>query len=87
LEGVSAGPESARAALSDDHPGLKRAIVDIVREAAWHRRYVPFPPNALDYLPRKGDDTIPADHPGSRSQFAEPNCQIAAHCQIAVLDS
>ena len=41
---------------SDDHAGLKRAIVEMLPEAAWPRCYVPFLRNALDYLPRQADD-------------------------------
>ncbi len=42
--------------MSDNHAGLKAAIREIVPEAAWQRRYVHFPRNALDYVPRKVDD-------------------------------
>jgi transposase-like protein len=41
---------------SDDHAGLRKAIAEIVPEAAWQRCYVHFLRNALDYLPRKADD-------------------------------
>ena len=41
---------------SDDHPGLKRAIMETLPEAHWQRCYVHFLRNALDYLPRKADD-------------------------------
>jgi putative transposase len=43
-------------AVSDDHSGLKKAIAEILPEAAWQRCYVHFLRNALDYLPRKADD-------------------------------
>jgi putative transposase len=43
-------------AISDDHPGLKRAIREVLPEATWQRCYVHFLRNALDYLPRKADD-------------------------------
>ena len=43
-------------AISDDHPGLKRAIREMLPEATWQRCYVHFLRNALDYLPRKADD-------------------------------
>lgn len=43
-------------AVSDDHAGLKKAIAEILPEAAWQRCYVHFLRNALDYLPRKADD-------------------------------
>ena len=43
-------------AVSDDHPGLKRAIAEVLGEAFWQRCYVHFLRNALDYLPRKAND-------------------------------
>ena len=46
-------------AVSDDHPGLKRAIREVLPEAYWQRCYVHFLRNALDYLPRKiADDCL-----------------------------
>jgi len=42
--------------VSDDHAGLKRAVGEVLTEAAWQRCYVHFLRNALDYLPRKADD-------------------------------
>ncbi len=42
--------------VSDDHAGLKKAITEILPEAAWQGCYVHFLRNALDYLPRKADD-------------------------------
>lgn len=42
--------------VSDDHPGLKRAIGEVLPEAWWQRCYVHFLRNALDHLPRKADD-------------------------------
>ena len=42
--------------VTDDHPGLKKAIAEVLPEAIWQRCYVHFLRNALDYLPRKGDD-------------------------------
>ena len=42
--------------VSDDHPGLKKAIQEILPEAAWQRCYVHFLRNALDYVPPKVDD-------------------------------
>jgi len=42
--------------VSDDHEGLKRAVAELLPEAAWQRCYVHFLRNALDYLPRKGAD-------------------------------
>ena len=42
--------------VSDDHAGLRGAIAEVLAEAVWQRCYVHFLRNALDYLPRKGDD-------------------------------
>jgi putative transposase len=42
--------------VSDDHPGLKQAVMEMLPEAAWQRCYVHFLRNALDYLPRKAHD-------------------------------
>jgi putative transposase len=42
--------------VSDDHPGLKQAIREVLAEAVWQRCYVHFLRNALDYVPRKVDD-------------------------------
>ena len=39
--------------MSDDHAGLRKAIAEILPEAAWQRCYVHVLRNALDYLPRK----------------------------------
>jgi putative transposase len=50
------GLRGVQLAISDDHPGLKRAIREVLPEANWQRCYVHFLRNALDYLPRKADD-------------------------------
>ena len=42
--------------VSDDHPGLKKAIWEVLPEAVWQRCYVHFLRNALDHLPRKAND-------------------------------
>lgn len=42
--------------VSDDHPGLKGALRQVLPGAWWQRCYVHFLRNALDYLPRKADD-------------------------------
>lgn len=42
--------------VADDHAGLKRAIREVLPEAACQRCYVHFLRNALDYVPRKVDD-------------------------------
>jgi putative transposase len=45
--------------VSDDHAGLRQAIVEVLPEAAWQRCYVHFLRNALDYVPRKvADDCL-----------------------------
>jgi Transposase and inactivated derivatives len=43
-------------AISDDHDGLKKAVMEVLTEAAWQRCYVQFLRNALDYLSRRADD-------------------------------
>jgi putative transposase len=50
------GLRGVQLAISDDHPGLKRAIREVLPEAIWQRCYVHFLRNALDYLPRKAND-------------------------------
>jgi hypothetical protein len=47
--------------VSDDHTGLRQAIVEVLPEAAWQRCYVHFLRNALDYVPRKVDDDCPRE--------------------------
>ena len=42
--------------VSDAHAGLKKAVAEILPQAAWQRCYVHFLRNALDYMPRKRDD-------------------------------
>jgi transposase-like protein len=50
------GLRGVRCTVSDDHPGLKRAVAEVLPEACWQRCYVHFLRNALDHLPRKADD-------------------------------
>ncbi len=45
-----------RLVVSDQHEGLKRAVAEVLTEAAWQRCYVHFLRNALDQLPRKNAD-------------------------------
>ncbi len=60
LELQERGLRSVEFGGSDDHPGLKRAIAEVLPEAAWQRCYVHFLRNALDHLPRKAvDDCLP----------------------------
>ena len=42
--------------VSDDHARLKKALAEVLTDAAWQRCYVHFLRNALDDLPRKADD-------------------------------
>src|SRR5215831_12023722 len=50
------GLNGVELAVSDDHAGLRKAIAEILPEAAWQRCYVHFLRNSLDHLPRKGGD-------------------------------
>jgi putative transposase len=50
------GLQGAQFVVSDDHPGLKAAIREVLPGIWWQRCYVHFLRNALDYLPRKADD-------------------------------
>ena len=57
LEGLrERGLAGVEFVVSDDHAGLRRAVVEMLPEAAWQRCYVHFLRNALDHLPRKADD-------------------------------
>ena len=50
------GLQGVELVVSDDHAGLRKAIAEVLPEAIWQRCYVHFLRNALDHLPRKGDD-------------------------------
>src|SRR6516164_3271690 len=56
----SRGLRGVKFVVSDDHPGLKSAIAQVLPEALWQRCYVHFLRNALDYLPRRkaNDDCL-----------------------------
>jgi transposase-like protein len=56
LELKSRGLRGVELVVSDDHPGLKRAIAEVLPEAVWQRCYVHFLRNARDHLPRKAVD-------------------------------
>jgi transposase-like protein len=57
LAGLKArGLAGVELVMADDHAGLRRALVELLPEAAYQRCYVHFLRNALDYLPRKADD-------------------------------
>src|ERR1700744_2481199 len=42
--------------VSDDHPGLRQAIREVLSEAAWPRCYLHFLRTALDHLPLRAND-------------------------------
>lgn len=50
------GLRGVELAITDDHAGLKKAVQELLPGVAWQRCYVHFLRNALDALPRKGDD-------------------------------
>lgn len=57
LEGLrSRGLHGVEYVVSDDHAGLRKAVIEMLPEAAWQRCYVHFLRNSLDHLPRKADD-------------------------------
>jgi transposase-like protein len=66
--------------VSDDHAGLRQAIVEVLPEAAWQRCYVHFLRNALDYVPRKVDDDCLRELRWlyDRRNFAEARRDLAA---------
>jgi putative transposase len=53
---VRRGLHGVELAITDNHEGLKRALQEVLPEAAWQRCYVHFLRNAIDHLPRKRDD-------------------------------
>lgn len=42
--------------ISDEHAGLRKAIMEVFCQIPWQRCYVHFLRNAIDYLPRKAND-------------------------------
>jgi putative transposase len=66
--------------VSDDHAGLRQALVEVLPEAAWQRCYVHFLRNALDYVPRKVDDDCLRELRWlyDRRDFAEARRDLAA---------
>lgn len=47
------GLKGVQFCVSDNHPGLKQAVSEVLPEALWQRCYVHFLRNALDHLPRR----------------------------------
>jgi putative transposase len=66
--------------VSDDHAGLRQAIVEVLPEAAWQRCYVHFVRNGLDYVPCKVDDDCLRELRWlyDRRYLAETPCDLAA---------
>ena len=58
--------------VSDDHPGLRAAIREVLAEAAWQRCYVHFLRNALDHVPRRVDDDACRSCAGSTTGAISP---------------
>jgi putative transposase len=50
------GLQGVEFVVSDDHPGLKQAIREVLSKTAWQCCYVHFRRNALDHLPRRAND-------------------------------
>ena len=50
------GLKGVELAITDSHEGLRSALEEVLPDAAWQRCYVHFLRNALDYLPKRGDD-------------------------------
>ncbi len=50
------GLSGVRLTITDQHAGLRKAVREVLPESLWQRCYVHFLRNALDHLPRKGDD-------------------------------
>ena len=50
------GLDGVEFVVSDDHAGLRKALSEILPQAAQQRCYVHFLRNALDHMPRKRDD-------------------------------
>ena len=75
------GLHGVRLAISDDHPGLKRAVAEVLPEAAWQRGYVRFLRNALDRPPqsqrRLPDRTPLALRPAGHRRSPPPAPQLA----------
>jgi len=77
------GLQGVELVISDDHPGLKQAISELLLTAAWQRCYVHFLRNALDHLPRKADDDCLLELRWlyDRRDLAEARADLAAWLQ------
>ncbi len=53
---IERGLRGVEFVVSDDHEGLKQAVIQTLPGVVWQRCYVHFLRNALDHLPRKADD-------------------------------
>ena len=56
IELKNRGLQGVDLVITDDHEGLKQAVMEILPQAVWQRCYVHFLRNAVDHLPRKRDD-------------------------------
>jgi putative transposase len=75
----SRGLSGVEYAVSDDHPGLKAAIREVLPEAAWQRCSLYFLRNALDYAPRNEVDDCLKElrWMDDRRDLAEVRCDLA----------
>lgn len=53
---VERGLRGVELVISDHHAGLRQSIREVLTQSRWQRCYVHFLRNALDHLPRKGDE-------------------------------
>ncbi len=65
--------------VSEDHPGLEKALAELPSEAARQRCYAHFLGNALDHVPRRIDDECPQELRWLRHRrdFAEARRDLA----------
>ena len=65
--------------VSDDHPGRKAALREVLPEAAWQRCYLHFLRNALAYVPGKVDHDRRKElrWMDDRRELAEVRCDLA----------
>jgi putative transposase len=72
------GPAGVEFVVSDDHEGLKRAIREVLPEAAWQCCYVHFRCYALHYVSWKVDDDCLQELRCiyDRRELAEARCDV-----------
>jgi len=66
--------------VSDDHEGLRQAVMELLPQATWQRCYVHLLRHALDHLPRKADDDCRTERRWiyDRRDLAEARADLAA---------